>query len=148
MSITVKVTGTREVMAALEKIGDAFRDKLEAAVLSGCLIVQNEAKRKCAYITGNLRSSIHTGGYGGMSDLAKSETGTDIGGKAVKDTSVELHVGTNVEYARRVEYGFNQADRLGRVYHQRSQPYLRPALDENKKKVVAEICSALKEVLK
>ena len=38
--IKVKVTGTREVIAALEKIGDAFRDKLEAAVMSGCLIVQ------------------------------------------------------------------------------------------------------------
>ena len=60
MSIAVKVTGTKEVMAALEKIGDAFDDKLEAAVLSGCLIVQNDAKEKCAYITGNLRSSIHT----------------------------------------------------------------------------------------
>ncbi len=148
MSITVKVTGTREVIAALEKIGDAFDNKLEAAVLSGCLIVQNEAKRKCPYITGNLRSSIHTGGYGGMSDLSRSETGSDIGGKSVKDRSVELQVGTNVVYARRVEYGFNQADRLGRVYHQKAQPYLRPALDENKKKVVAEISSALKEVLK
>ena len=60
MSIAVKISGTKEVMAALEKIGDAFNDKLRAAVMLGCLIVQNDAKEKCAYITGNLRSSIHT----------------------------------------------------------------------------------------
>jgi len=130
MSISVKVTGTKEVMAALEKIGDAFGDKLEAAVLSGCLIVQNDAKRRSPYITGNLRGSRHP-------ETVKKERGY-----------VEAGVGTDVEYARRVEYGFNQADRLGRVYHQKAQPYLRPALDENKKKVVAEINSALKEVLR
>ncbi|GAH78483.1 unnamed protein product, partial [marine sediment metagenome] len=110
--------------------GDAFDDKLRAAVLSGCLIVQNDAKEKCAYLTGNLRSSIH-------SKVAKEKKGY-----------VEAEVGTNVVYAKRIEYGFNQADKLGRVYHQKAQPYLRPALDKNKKKVVAEIGSALKEVLR
>ena len=166
MSIAVKVTGTKEVMAALEKIGDAFDNKLEAAVLSGCFIVQNDAKRKCRYLTGDTRSSIHTGDYGGMSDLARSKTGTDIGGKVVTDRRVELLVGTNAENAKRLEYGtephiivpkdkkalfWKGAEHpVKKVHHPGTRPYpfLRPAFDENRKKVVAEICSALKEVLK
>ncbi len=36
-------------------------------------------------------------------------------------------VGTNVEYATHVEYG---------TKHQKAQPYMRPALDSNRKKLV------------
>ena len=44
--------------------------------------------------------------------------------------------GTNVEYGPRVELGFNDTDSLGRKYNQAPKPYLRPAWDEGKSKVV------------
>ena len=37
-------------------------------------------------------------------------------------------VGTNVEYARRLELGFVGTDRLGRHYDQKPRPFLRPGL--------------------
>lgn len=40
-------------------------------------------------------------------------------------------VGTNLEYARRVELGFVGTDKIGRKYNQAPRPYLRPALHKN-----------------
>ena len=57
---------------------------------------------------------------------------------------VVIDIGTDVDYARRVEYGFVGPDSLGRVYNQRAQPYLRPALDENEDAIVKEIGTVLK----
>ncbi len=43
----------------------------------------------------------------------------------------EVMVGSNLEYARRVELGFVGKDKLGRHYNQAARPYLRPALEAN-----------------
>ena len=66
-------------------------------------------------------------------------------------TGAEASVGTNVEYAARIEFGFmNKRDRLGRLYFQPAQPYLRPSLQKNKKTatniVMGEVRKALREV--
>ncbi|MBA7556847.1 hypothetical protein ES705_49570 [subsurface metagenome] len=52
-------------------------------------------------------------------------------------TKLEGRVGTNLEYARRVELGFVGTDKLGRVYNQAPRPYLRPALHKNEKNIIA-----------
>ena len=46
-------------------------------------------------------------------------------------------VGSNVEYARRIELGFVGVDSLGRKFNQKPYPYLRPALHKNEKKILA-----------
>jgi len=51
----------------------------------------------------------------------------------------EVYIGTDVIYARRLEYGFVNPDALGRVYHQPARPYLRPAMEENREAVMEEI---------
>jgi len=40
-------------------------------------------------------------------------------------------VGTNLEYARRLELGFIGVDSIGRKYAQAPRPYLRPALHKS-----------------
>lgn len=44
--------------------------------------------------------------------------------------SVIGEVGTNAPQARRLEFGFNGIDALGRTYHQPPFPHAYPALDE------------------
>ena len=44
-------------------------------------------------------------------------------------------VGTNLEYARRLELGFVGTDSLGRKYDQAPRPYLRPALEINRENI-------------
>lgn len=45
-------------------------------------------------------------------------------------SSTTAEVGTNAVQGRRLEFGFNGADSLGRVYSQPPFPHARPAFDE------------------
>lgn len=133
-------------LAALDR---ATRGKaLKNALVSGALLVVNDAKGRAPYVTGNLRRSIHVGGEGSVGGLDGDTTGTDIGGQAVGRNSVEVSVGTNVEYAARLEFGFAGADSLGRVYNQQPRPYLRPALESTRGEVEREIAGALRALLR
>lgn len=51
-------------------------------------------------------------------------------------------VGTNVEYARRLELGFVGTDRLGRNINQAPRPYLRPAIVNNRAQILRLITRA------
>lgn len=53
--------------------------------------------------------------------------------------SVHGRVGTNVVYARRLELGFTGTDSRGRRYHQGQRPFLRPAIQMNKSKIINRI---------
>lgn len=104
--------------------GQALRDAVEA----GALIVETDAKIAAPVLTGTLRRSLHT-------EVTSS------------DGQAEALVGTDVPYARRLEFGFVGADRLGRHYNQAARPYLRPALDSNRARVREAITSVLATLL-
>lgn len=102
---------------------------LEAAVLAGLQPINNATQEKAPYRTGTLRRSYHT-------EILQSSP-----------KRVEGGCGTNLNYARRVELGYNDTDALGRTYHQPAKPHLRPAFDENRGKAVAEMGESLKDIL-
>ena len=102
---------------------------LTAPLTQACLLVENEAKRKCPVDTGQLRQSI--------THNVEDNVGT---------------IGTNVEYAPYVEYGTGIHARDGngrqtpwsykdaegnwhRTVGQQPQPFLEPALLENEKAI-------------
>ena len=74
-----------------------------------CLLVVRDAKKLCPVDTGRLRSSI--------THEVEGTTG---------------RVGSNVEYARVVELGGEDP-----AFNRAPQPYLRPALHKNEKKILA-----------
>lgn len=120
--VEVIVTGTERTVARLATISAELRGPvLEAAVMTGALVVVDAAKRLAPYKTGNLRRSIHA---------EKRASGID---------SAEASAGTDVVYAARLEYGFQAPDALGRVYHQPARPYMRPAADENEAAITKAI---------
>ncbi len=116
-----KIKGSEELMRNLEKLGSRFSAHLEVAVKAGALIVQNVAKEKCPKLTGTLSRSIH------METAEKSAE------------RVSVQVGTDVEYATKIEYGGSRKAPEG---------YLRPAYDENQENVQKEIGKALNDVLR
>lgn len=71
------------------------------------------AKRLCPVDTGRLRTSI-------VEELRHDGEGL-----------LEV-VGTNVEYAPRIELGYTGTDSLGRTYAQPPHPFLRPAAEAAK----------------
>ncbi len=94
--------GLRQYRRDLEK---ALKKAMEKTVLE----IEAEAKKRCPVDTGRLRASINP--------KVKSPT--------------EGSVGTNVEYAKYVEYGTR---RRGNHPGMRAQPFLEPAFIAGKKK--------------
>jgi hypothetical protein len=79
-------------------------------------------------ITGNYRRSW-------TSQTRKSAAGT------------QAVCGTNAPQGRRLEYGFNGADSLGRVYRQPPYPHAGPAFDEVQPRFLAELEAVVGKIL-
>lgn len=151
VSLSIKMTpeSERSLERAFEKIGAALSGQaLETALVAGALNIQNYAKEHAAYKTGTLRRSIHIGGHSGIvAGFGQGGGYSDIGGNEHGDTFARVWVGTNLVYARRIEYGFIGADKLGRVYNQRPRPYLRPAFDTQGPAVERDFERAITQLL-
>jgi len=127
----MKVTGTKQAKEAFRKLEEGTQGRnMVTALRAGALTVSNDAKRRAPFLTGTLRRSIHT--------LLQEIT---------KDTAT-IAIGTNLEYARRIEMGFSGVDSLGRSYDQPPNPYLRPALEENKARVEREVRQAFADLVR
>lgn len=118
----IEVKGIKELQQKFEEINIKLKDVLYQATANAGAVVVREAKINSGRggeefphrITGNLMRSIK--------EIRKTST----------DDKCEVQVGSAMDYALRLEYGFNGTDSLGRRYHQAPRPYLRPALDEHK----------------
>lgn len=91
-------------------------NKLEVAIMKAVLIVEADAKKMCPVDTGRLRASI-------THEVLK-----------LADDIYQGRIGTNVEYAEYVELGTDKMP---------AQPYLRPALENNRDKIEKLIRAAL-----
>ncbi len=119
-----------KVLAAIEK--------KDAALTRVGMVVQEAAKKLVKVDTGNLKGSIN---YALEKDA--SPGGVKKSGEAVGEESLlkphgikdEVWIGTNVKYARRIEFGFRGIDKLGRKYNQAPQPYLTPAYEAQKSRI-------------
>lgn len=133
--MAIEFEGLDEILASLEELADA--DNLDAALTKACLLVERSAKEKAPKGTGELRRSI----------TSKVEDGVGI-------------VFTPLEYAPYVEYGTGLfAEEGGRKdvpWHYKDEkgewhstsgmkphPYMRPALNENRDKIVEIIKEGL-----
>lgn len=127
MSVDIRVEGLNELLVRLDKITSPA--KVNQALGQACALVERSAKQKAPKDTGALRRSI----------TSKVENFQGI-------------VFTPLEYAPYVEYGTGLfAETGGRVdvpwsykddegnWHttsgQKPQPFMRPALDENRAKI-------------
>lgn len=132
----VNVMGVQSVMKSFEAKDGEYADKLEAAATAGALLLENAAKDNAPYKTGTLKRSI---------DHETIEKSKD---------AVFVAVGTNLEYAAIQEFGGTIESKSGGLlvfktddgeWHSvpsvtvPAHPYLRPALDEKKEAIVAEV---------
>ena len=133
----IELEGLEEVLAAIEELDDT--SNLESALGRACALVERSAKQKAPKNTGELRRSI----------TSKVEGLTGV-------------VYTPLEYAPYVEYGTGLfAEEGGRTdvpwyykddqgeWHKTSgqhpQPYMRPALDENRSQIIEILKEGISE---
>lgn len=136
----VEWIGTNKVIEDIEKLADTT--KLQDAMNKACLVVERDAKKNCPVMTGELRASITS---------QVQANGTEIQGQ----------VGSPLMYANYVEYGTGlfSSNGLGRKdvpwYYQNDkgewvetcgqhpQPFLIPALNDNRTEILEQLKGAL-----
>ena len=131
----------------LNKLENLKTISVEQAVNEACILVENDAKRRCPVDTGELRMSI-------THEIEETSENRTTGA-----------VGTNLEYAPYVEFGTGIFSSLGNgrqdkwsykdakgEWHttigQHPQPYLHPALDTNRAEIEELIKQKIKEGVK
>jgi hypothetical protein len=125
--IDLVVVGAIESVQMLQSGADALSgEQAGLALVSGAQLVANAWKADAPVLTGTYRRSIHVG----------------------DPTPTEVRVGTDVPYGKRLEYGFNGTDALGRTYHQPAGGYARRAMDENREAVTQEVRNAIVALLR
>jgi len=130
----------KELQAKFEQLGKEISDVLEEATAAGSMVVVEAAQENSEKggddfphrITGNLFRNI-----------------AEVSPAVIKKTDerCEMAVGSSMEYARRLEYGFSDTDSKGRTYNQQPRPFLRPALDENTAEVEEAIRKKFQAIL-
>lgn len=131
----------------LTKLENLKTVSVEQAVNEACILVENDAKKRCPVDTGELRMSI-------THEIEETSENRTTGA-----------VGTNLEYAPYVEFGTGIFSSLGNgrqdrwsykdakgEWHstigQQPQPYLHPALDDNREEVKKLIQMKIEEGVK
>lgn len=129
--MSIRIEGLDRIESRLDEVGDISR--FTQAMKKACLVVEAAARKNAPKDTGALRRSI--------------ESKTEVYGNEVKGI-----VFTNLEYAPYVEFGYGiEAEKDGRKdvpwryqdddgnWHTTSghkpQPFMRPAMNENRQKV-------------
>ncbi len=127
---------------------DAIEKATERALRKIGIVISGRAMVLVPVDSGRLRGSITYAVTDKQSDI---QTPAEQKDKIKRPTSKrELFIGSNVEYAQHVEYGTRSGSGfgLGGTRGMVAQPYLRPALDENRKNARkiyrAEISKAFK----
>ena len=134
-----EVINLEKLISKLNKLSD---QQMGQALNKACILVENQAKENCPVDTGELRMSI--------THYVEGDTGV---------------VGTNKQYAPYVEYGtglfavegngrqtpWSYQDAKGEWHTtkgQKPQPFLEPALLDNKKNIIKIFDEAIKEGVK
>lgn len=129
--MSAEVQGLDRILARLEEMANA--DGVRQAMGKACALVERSAKQKAPKDTGELRRSI-------TSEV--TQDGGEIQGIVFTPLEyapyVEYGTGLFAEEGGRIDVPWNYQDDKGEWHStsgQRPQPFMRPALDENKEDI-------------
>ncbi len=138
MNLSVSVSGTDALTLRFKYLIKAAQQGLVFGVEEAAGLIEEEAKTIVPVDTGNLRDHIHTEQ---VINQPERQVLAVMAVYSAGKTGSGIDYGFDPPYARRIELGFFGPDKLGRVYHQAAQPYMRPAFDQKK----AEAAQAIKD---
>lgn len=119
----IEVEGAEEVVELLQSMEDAAIGILDKAAKAGADIAISDAKRRCPVKTGNLRDSLEF--Y-----KEKSSKNTRAG--------YQVRPGKKGWYGKFIEFGTSKRP---------ARPFLRPALDNNRNQIEAEVRRTIQKEL-
>lgn len=123
----IQVRGMSNVRRALLRVSGEGQKAASRAIVATALDIQREAKERVPVDTGRLRNSIavaeHESGI-------PATVGTQIAANQIRPGMTTAVIGTSVDYAPNVEFGTSRS---------RAQPYLFPAAEINRPKLVERL---------
>jgi HK97 gp10 family phage protein len=127
MAITLELAMEPVLQQALRRLAALQESNaLDDALVAAAQPVANTARANAPVITGTLRRSIR------VEIIAPGD----------------VRIGSDLAYARRIEFGFMGRDSLGREYHQAAQSYLRAAFDQHREGLRAAIAAAAMQIVR
>lgn len=111
--------------------------RVEAALIAR---LETNMRAATVYVKGQVQRKINRGNSTGDDPSLPGEPPKKVTGRLFQSITTDVfrsstavigRVGTNVEYAARLEFGFVGTDKAGRNVSQAARPYLRPALRES-----------------
>lgn len=133
--MSIEFSGLEDVLESIDSIADTAN--IEAALRKACALVERSAKQKAPKGNGELRRSI--------TSKVEGETGV-VYTPLEYAPYVEYGTGLFAENGGRLDVPWNYQDDEGN-WHSTSgmspQPYMRPALEENREKIVRIIKEGL-----
>lgn len=130
---------TREVIGKLEKISENLTMGLHNALEQSGEIVRAEAVMNCPVDTGRLRGSITSNVEGNTAEIS-----------AATDYAIYVEYGTGskgspeVAHTTKKQWVYRSGDNFYTTLGQKPQPFLTPALKNNKDKIIKLIREAVK----
>lgn len=121
MKITARLVGFDALSLKVKYLRDAARWGLKAGTSEAAGMLEQEAKAHCPVDTGRAQNAIHTETLEDRPELQVL--------MVTPAHASDNEYGFDPPYVRRLELGFVGQDKLGRMYHQAPQPYMRPAGD-------------------
>jgi phage gpG-like protein len=153
MKFSAEVSGVMELQRRL----GATQEQIHVAVKRGidrtALAMETDAKNKLKsdghIITNRLRASIHAELKDQEQFTYSNNQGESFDGSLNLDIGkLEAVIGTNVVYAKRIEFGFNGTDSLGRKYNQPASSFMGWAVLKQGKLLKGRIIEELNKILK
>jgi hypothetical protein len=136
MSVKIDVKDLERFSKQARQAGSEAERLAEVSMIQATTLVHEEAVKNTEsgkryadgiYDTGTLRRNI---------------------GFDVKGGQGRVFVPLAVPYGRRIEFGFNGADKKGRIYNQKPKPFVNPALTDNIDQIRAIFLKSVRQALK
>lgn len=137
----MKISGIEKLQKTLKELGKDIADVLEEGTLAGADVVVRAAQENSRKGGDNFPHRITGNLFRNLAEVSPVSV-------EKSNERCEVMVGSTMNYAMRLEKGFNDTDSLGRRYHQPPRPFLRPALDENTDEVEKAIALKLEKLIR
>lgn len=128
MRTSVQVKGLDKLLDKLDQIENLHnQEALEDALAAGAVVAAEDAKQRVPVRTGDLKASIHVGGYTKLTpDYRAVGAYGALPGPKGSGKKRGVLMGTTLPYAHLVELGTS---------HSMARPFLRPAVDTNEDEI-------------
>jgi HK97 gp10 family phage protein len=140
MRLDVTVKGLDKVLDKLDAVDSVHKDEaFKEGLAQGALVAVKEAKRNVPIRTGDLRDSLHVGGYTVLTpEYRKVGRFGALRKPQGSGRGVLVYLGSTLPYAHLVERGTRKMQ---------ARPFLRKAVDEKQSEIVRVVDETMQTVI-